>query len=304
MQNGHRFSGVITPVLTPFKEDLSPDPERFLAHCQWLLGQGSHALAIFGTTSEANSLSVDERMDLLDALIEGGIEPSLLLPGTGCCALPDSVRLTVHAVQRGCGGVLMLPPFYYKAVSDDGLFRSIAEVIERVGDDRLRIYLYHIPPVAGVGFSLNLIQRFIRAYPTIISGVKDSSGDWDNTEAILKEFPGFGTFAGSEVFLLANLRSGGVGCITATGNVNVANIRELYDAWQMSDADHMQEHITALRSSIQNYPMVPALKHILAHFHNDPTWRTVRPPLIGLTDAQAEGLMVDLRRHGFSLLES
>src|SRR5215470_17563521 len=140
-----RLQGVLAPVVTPFRADLSPDPERFIAHCRWLLSQHT-GLAVFGTNSEANSQSASERMELLEALIAAGLDPVRMMPGTGCCALSDTVRLTAHAVQLGCAGALMLPPFYYKGVSDDGLFRSFAEVIERVGEARLRVYLYHIPP--------------------------------------------------------------------------------------------------------------------------------------------------------------
>ena len=142
-----RIGGVLSPVVTPFKADLSPDPERFVRQCRWLLSQDV-GLAVFGTNSEANSLSTDEKVELLDRLVAGGIDPARLMPGTGCCALTDSVRLTAHAMKLGAGGVLMLPPFYYKGVSDDGLFKSFAEVIERVGDRRLRLYVYHIPPVS------------------------------------------------------------------------------------------------------------------------------------------------------------
>ena len=152
-----RLSGVLAPVVTPFTPRLAPDAGRFVRHCRWLLGHGCSGLAVFGTNSEANSLSVEERMELLEALVQGGVPPETLMPGTGCCALTDSVRLTGHAVKLGCGGALMLPPFYYKGVSDEGLFRAFAEVIERVADQRLRLYLYHIPPVAQVAISLELI---------------------------------------------------------------------------------------------------------------------------------------------------
>src|SRR3984957_19496187 len=141
-----RPGGVWAPAITPFGPDLSPDPERFARHARWLLANGCSGLAAFGTNSEANSLSADERMMLLEFLVANGVSPGRLMPGTGCCALTDSVRLTAHAVGLGCAGVLMLPPFYYKGVSDEGLFRSFSEVIERVGDARLRVYLYHIPP--------------------------------------------------------------------------------------------------------------------------------------------------------------
>jgi 4-hydroxy-tetrahydrodipicolinate synthase len=155
--------------------------------CKWLVANNV-GLAAFGTNSEANSLTVDERIELLEKLVEGGIDPARMMPGTGCCALGDSVRLTAHAVKLGCAGVLMLPPFYYKGVSDDGLFRNFAEVIERVGDARLQIYLYHIPPVSQVAISLPLIERLLKAYPENIAGVKDSSGDWKNTKAMLDAF--------------------------------------------------------------------------------------------------------------------
>src|SRR5436853_4892655 len=191
-----RLSGVLAPVLTPFRSDLSPDAARFVRHCRWLLAQGCAGLAVFGTTSEANSLSVEEREALLEQLLGEGIEAGRLLPGTGCCAISDTVRLTRAAVRAGCAGVLMLPPFYYKGVSDEGLFRAFAEVIERVGDARLRVYLYHIPPVAQVGFSGNLIGRLLAAYPRAIAGMKDSSGDWSNTKAMLDAFAarGFDVF--------------------------------------------------------------------------------------------------------------
>ena len=181
----------------PLQGRPAPDPERFVRQCRWLLSQNV-GLAVFGTNSEANSLSVDERIELLDRLVGAGIDPARMMPGTGCCALTDSVRLTAHAVKLGCAGVLMLPPFYYKGVSDDGLFRSFAEVIERVGEARLRVYLYHIPPVAQVPITLGLVERLLKAYPTQTAGMKDSSGDWSNTKAFLDAFAGagFDVFAG------------------------------------------------------------------------------------------------------------
>jgi 4-hydroxy-tetrahydrodipicolinate synthase len=295
------FSGVIPPVMTPFTADLAPDPVRFVDHCRWLLEQGATGLAPFGTTGEANSLSVDERLALLDAILEAGIAPGLLMPGTGCCALSDSIRMTTRAVEVGCGGVLLLPPFYYKGLSDDAVFRSIAEVIDRVGDDRLRAYLYHIPPVAQVGFSVDLVGRLIEAYPGLVVGLKDSSGDWSNTEGYLKAFPEFATFSGSEVFLLANLRAGGAGSITATGNVNIAAIRGLFDRWRDADADDLQADITGLRETIQAYPMIPALKAVLASYRDDPAWAVVRPPLLDLDAGSAAALLDKLRAREFPL---
>src|SRR5437870_3901219 len=183
-----RIEGVLSPVVTPFRKDYSPDAGRFVRHCKWLLKNGCSGLAVFGTNSEANSMSVAEKRALLEALVSGGVPASALMPGTGHCALSDSIELTRAAVELGCAGVLMLPPFYYKGVSDEGLFRNFAEVIERVGDERLQLYLYHIPPVSQVPISLGLIERLLGKYPGIVAGVKDSSGDWSNTKAMLHNF--------------------------------------------------------------------------------------------------------------------
>ncbi len=298
-----RIRGVLAPVITPFKADLSPDSERFARHCKWLLQSGCSGLAIFGTNSEANSLSVEEKLTLLAALLHAGVPGSALMPGTGHCALPATVRLTANALKMGCAGVLMLPPFYYKGVTDEGLFRYFSEVIERVGDERLRVYLYHIPPVSQVPISLRLIGRLLSKYPGIVAGVKDSSGDWSNTKAMLDEFgkSGFDVFAGSEAFLLDNMRHGGVGCITATGNVNPGPIDNVYRNWRSADADQLQAGIGATRRIMQKYPMIPALKSVVAHFGNDPQWRTVRPPLVELTKEQEAQLIPELKSAGFGM---
>ncbi len=298
-----RLQGVLSPVVTPFKADLAVDAERFVRHCKWLLKNGCSGLAIFGTNSEANSLSVEEKLTLLAALIHAGVPASALMPGTGHCALPATVRLTAHAVKQGCAGVLMLPPFYYKGVSDEGLYRYFSEVIERVGDERLRLYLYHIPPVAQVGISLKLIGMLLAKYPRIVAGLKDSSGDWNNTKAVLDEFgkSGFDVFPGSESFLLEGLRHGGMGCITATGNINPGPIDGVYRNWRTADADKLQAGIGATRKIMQKYPMIPALKSVVAHFGNDSQWRTVRPPLVELAKDQEAALIPELKAAGFSM---
>jgi 4-hydroxy-tetrahydrodipicolinate synthase len=295
--------GIFVPALTPFHADLSVDAERFLAHCTWLLDQGAAGLAVFGTTSEANSLSMSERVRLLERLIDGGVAPGVLMPGTGCCALPDTVSLTRHAVERGALGVLLLPPFYYKNVSDDGVFASVAEVVERVGDARLRIYLYHIPAMAGVGFSLSVIERLLKAFPGVVVGIKDSSGDWNNTQALLKSFPGFEVFPGSETWLLDSLRLGGVGCISATANVNVAAMRRLLDMWKTPAADALQRQLGAVRAAIQKYALVSASKAILAEAQADPGWNVVRPPLRPLSSDTSAELSRSLASLQFSLCQ-
>ncbi len=298
-----RIEGVLAPVITPFKKDYSPDAERFVRHCRWLLKGGCAGLAVFGTNSEANSMSVSEKRKLLEALVAGGVAPATLMPGTGHCALSDSIELTRAAVELGCAGVLMLPPFYYKGVPDEGLYRNFAEVIERVGDERLQLYLYHIPPVSQVPITLQLIEKLLSKYAGIVAGVKDSSGDWSNTKAMLDAFAkeGFDVFAGSEVFLLDNMRGGGKGCITATGNVNPGAIDRLYRNWRSADAERMQAGITATRKVVQKQPMIPALKAVVAHFGNDPQWKTCRPPLVELNAAQEKELISELKSSAFSM---
>src|SRR5262245_40339054 len=298
-----RIEGVLAPVITPFKKDYSPDAERFVRHCRWLLKSGCAGLAVFGTNSEANSLSVSEKKSLLQALVAGGVSPAQLMPGTGHCALTDSIELTRAAVEMGCAGVLMLPPFYYKGVSDEGLYRNFAEVIERVGDERLQLYLYHIPPVSQVAITLNLIERLLSKYPGIVAGVKDSSGEWNNTKSMLDSFAkeGFDVFAGSEAFLLDNMRHGGKGCITATGNINPGPIANVFRNWRSADADRLQAGISATRKIVQNQPMTPAVKAAVARFGNDAQWKTCRPPLVELTAQQEETLLTELQAAGFDM---
>jgi 4-hydroxy-tetrahydrodipicolinate synthase len=289
-------------VLTHFNADGTPAPDRFVRHCRWLLDQ-EVGLAVFGTNSEANSLTVAEKRGLLDTLLEAGAPAARLMPGTGACALPDTIELTRHAVRAGCGGVLMLPPFYYKGVSDEGLFRAYAGVIDAVADARLRVYLYHIPPVSNVPISLTLIERLLTAYPGTIAGVKDSSGDWSNTAAMLERFQprGFDVFAGSENFLLANLRGGGVGCITATGNVNPGPIVKLCQQWRQSDADAQQTALDATRAAFAKLPMIAAMKAAIAWKSGNTAWRTLRPPLVELNAEQRTALEAALTALKFDM---
>jgi 4-hydroxy-tetrahydrodipicolinate synthase len=302
MNAQQRIRGVLAPVVTPFKADYSPDAIRFVRHCQWLISQNV-GLACFGNTSEANALSIDERIALLDALLENGVDPGRIMPGTGLCSLSDSVRLTGHAVRSGCASILMLPPFYYKGVSDEGLFRYYSEVLQRVGEARLRLYLYHIPPVTQVGITLTLIERLRKAYPENVVGIKDSSGDWRNTQAVLDHFAddGFDVFPASEAFLLAALRNGGAGCISAISNINPAAIHTLYCHWQEGDADDQQDVLNRLRNAVSRQALIPAIKAAIAHYSGDPSWTTVCPPLVELTAEQQAKLLSDLAGLDFTM---
>jgi 4-hydroxy-tetrahydrodipicolinate synthase len=302
MSNNPAMKGVLSPVVTPFDANLAPDAGRLVKHCKWLI-DNNVGLAVFGTNSEANSMSTREKLRLLDALAESGLPTERMMPGTGACALDDSVELTKRAVELGCGGVLMLPPFYYKGVPEEGLYRNFSEIIQRVGDDRLRIYLYHIPPVAQVGIPLGLIERLLKDYPGIVAGAKDSSGDWSNTKAMIDNFAaqGFDVYPGSESFLLQAMRAGGAGCISATANVNPGPIAKLAATWQGDDADAQQEGLNVTRGIFQTYVMIPALKAAIAHYGRDPEWNRLRPPLVELTAAEQKDLVAKLDASGFAM---
>ncbi|NNE47939.1 MAG: dihydrodipicolinate synthase family protein [Rhodothermales bacterium] len=299
----HPAHGVWSPALVPVEKNLGIDVARFIRHARWLLDSGCHGLVLFGTTSEANSFSVEERTDLLDAVINDGVDPNRLMVGTGCCAFTESVRLTGHALSRGCSKVLMLPPFYYKGMSDEGLARSFATVIDRVADPNLRIYLYHFPQLSGVPISTGLIDILLANYADIIAGLKDSSGDWSNTAGLLERYPELAIFPGSERFLLDGVNAGSAGCITATANVNAGAIRAVYDAWAGGDDDlaNLNDVVCATRSIIQDYPMVPALKYLTARRLSDEAWRQVRPPMVELTAERGAELVRRLDEQGLAV---
>lgn len=299
----HPFAGFLSAVLTPWTAELEPDGARLLLLCQALLAEGCDGLLVFGTTGEGNSLTVGERRALLGELVSGGIPPEKLMVGAGACALGDAVELSREAVAVGAGAVLLLPPFYYKEPSVDGLFAFYAQVIEKVGSERLRVYLYHIPPISRVAIPLDLVERLLAAYPKTVVGLKDSGGDWEHTRALLGRFPGFGTFAGSELFLLDALRAGAAGCISAVGNVLAGPIARVVRSWRQgaSDPELEEAQVAAafLREKLQGFPLIPALHAIQAHFRNDPGFAQVRPPFLPLTPEEKARLLG--RLGGFSL---
>jgi 4-hydroxy-tetrahydrodipicolinate synthase len=287
------LAGVFTPVLTPFDKTLQTDADLFVKFCSWILSQGA-GLAVFGTTSEANSLTVGEKLDLFARLIDAELPPERMIPGTGACALPDAVTLCEAAAKAKTAAVLMLPPFYYKSVPADGLFAFYAETIERVGDAALKICLYHIPQVSGVPITLALIERLLKAYPAAVVGIKDSGGDFANSQAMLEAFPDFRVFSGSERFLLDNLRHGGAGCISAMGNIHPGAIVNLYETRTTPEADAKQQALNKMRTLYEKIAMIPALKRTVAEYGKTPAFKTVRPPLMELSDQDWSGLKTNL----------
>jgi 4-hydroxy-tetrahydrodipicolinate synthase len=276
---------LFVPAITPFKPDLSVDTERFVAHSRLLLADGADGLACFGTTSEANSMSVAERMDALEALVAAGIPAARLIPGTGCSALPDTIALTQHAVGLGCLGTLTLPPFFYKPLSDDALFASFASVIDAVGSDKLRLYLYHIPQMTGVPITLGVIERLLKAYPTTIAGLKDSSGNWDNTASVIAAFPQIESYSASESLIVKNVQAGGAGCISASANVNVAGIMALIRGLGTPQEADLLACVGAIRSLFEKIPLIPGIKATVAARLDDPGYAIVRPPLVAIGPA-------------------
>ena len=297
-----KLSGIWAPVLTPLDRDLKPDAGRFVAHARRLLDSGCHGLVVFGTTGEATSFSIGERMELLEAAVSAGLPPARLLVGTGCCALTDTVQLTRHALGLGIGGVLALPPFYYKKNTDQALFASFDQVIQRVGDSTFKLYLYHFPNLSGVPITPGLLDLLLAAHPDVVAGVKDSSGDWNNTRMMIERFPEIAIMPGAESYLLSALEAGATGCISASCNVNAAAIRKLYDDFKAAKpglADQ-QEALSAVRKVLQLRPLIPVMKHLIADGLHDPAWRAVRPPLLPLPEVEAGALESELGALGWS----
>lgn len=279
------LSGLWAASITPVNSDLLPDENRMASHVKWLFENGCHGVVVFGTTGEANSFSVSERRQLLDGLAKRGTDMSRIIVGAGCCAITDSIELSRHAVDTGCLATLILPPFYYKNVSEDGLFRSVSAVVEGSDRDDMRMILYHFPKMAGMGYSVPVIQRLREAHGPVIAGIKDSSGDTDNLTNYCREIDDFAVFAGSEALLPYVLGEGGVGCISATANLTSRLMRLVYDG-EKSLADRMIK----TRRALEALPFVPMLKHVLADHYEEDGWKTVRPPLTGLTPMLQERL--------------
>lgn len=292
------LSGVWTASLTPLNPDQSVNAEALVAHYRHLLDQGCDGVAALGTTGEANSFSVRERLALIETVATAGFTPNQIMVGTGCCALPDTIELTKAALAAGYCNILMLPPFYYKGIGDEAMYATFAEIIERVGDDRLQIYIYDFPKMAGVDISLDVLARLRETFPETVMGVKDSSGDWPKMQAVCDRLPGFGMFAGTEQFLLPVLRAGGVGCISATANVTCHLAAEVYAQRQEEAAGELQDALTATRLALQQYPPVPALKEIIAARSDDSSWRTLRRPLANLSEADTGAVLALAREHG------
>lgn len=296
------FSGVLSASLTPMDANMEPDHKALENHCRWLLKNGCDGLAILGTTGEANSYSMHERKEIIQILVESGIPAAKMMPGTGCCALEDTVSLTRVAVNSGAGGVLMLPPFYYKNVSDDGLFAYYSEVIQRLGDDKLKIYLYHFPQMSGVPINLELIARLRKAYPDTVVGMKDSSGNFENMQPIMKEFPGFVFLSGADDLLLPVLKAGGHGCITACSNIAAPLLAKVYADWTNGvEATEEHQKLVGLRNVMGDYVLFSAIRALMARHTGLDEWLNIRLPLQKLSDSDSQALFREFDKLGIEI---
>jgi 4-hydroxy-tetrahydrodipicolinate synthase len=301
------LKGVWAASLTPLRDDLSVDLEHMLNHHRWLLANGCDGIAVLGTTGEANSFSLPERRQVIDAVAGSGIPLTSVIVGTGCCALPDTVELTRAVLDIGCRHLLMLPPFYYKGLDDDALFGSFDAVIQAVGDTGMKIVIYDFPAMTGLEMSTDLLVRLNAAHPQTVVGVKDSSGNWPAMKAVAEAIPGFRTFAGTETYLLEALRVGGAGCISATANVTSALCGPVYAAHLAGDAaaaDAAQAEASAVRAALQQYPLIPGLKEIMARHTGDGTWRNMRPPVMPLPAERIAALNEAIGGVGLALAQA
>jgi len=288
--------GVIAPILTPFNDDLSVATDLYVAHAHRLLDQGCAGIAPFGTTGEALSVGISERIAAIRSLVDGGIDPAKMIPGTGLSNVADTARLSRTCLDMGCTAVLTLPPFYYKSVSEDGLYQYFKQLIGAIGSDA-RIYLYHIPPIAIVGVPPSLAARLHTEFPRQIIGIKDSSGEWKNTRALL-DIEGMIVYPGSELALLDALEHGAPGCITATANINAGDIAKVVDLYEQGDiatAKSLHDAVKRFRLIVQDYAPIPAQKRLLAMSTGDQRWANVRPPLTAISEDEGHALAVSLR---------
>ncbi len=278
------YGGVNAAVLTPMRADLTVDLDRMAAHSKWLLANGCNGLGILGTTGEANSLGIAERIAVMEGLVERGLPPSRLLPGVGTPAITDTVLLARKAAELGCPGVLALPPFFYKSPSEDGLFAYFSEVIQRLGTGT-KIYLYHFPAQSAVPFTVALIGRLLKAYPGVVKGIKDSSGDFANTKSYVDHFAkdGFEVYAGDDGALHDLMNAGGAGCITAASNVGSAWNAQVYANWDSEVGRQAQLTLSAIRKAVTSAALIPGLKALVARHTGDAAWEHMRPPHMALS---------------------
>lgn len=295
-----RIRGVVAAVATPVDDRLQADHRALIEHSGWLLDNGCDGLNILGTTGGFASFSVAQRLGVMRALEQSGLPLGTMMVGTGASALDDTVELTTAAMDLGFSGALVIPPFYYKNVSEDGVFAYFAKLVERVRAPGLKLYLYNFPAMSGVPFTPSLVGRLLAEFPGIVTGLKDSSNDAAYAAALHDALPQLDVFPSSEAVLLNARRSGYAGCISATANVTAplagrvwhgaAGIHRARGAEPPVSIDELQNSLAAIRTAISGVPVIPAVHRLLAALHEDTVWHNLMPPLHALTPAEAAAL--------------
>ena len=298
MTDDNRVRGLWCATLTPVGPDGSLDEARMAGHARDLLAKGVEGVAPFGTTGEGPSFSVTERRSGLEALLRGGIAPRQIVVGTGCASLTDTLALTRHALESGVVRCLVLPPFFYKNLSDDAVYALYATLIDRVADSRLRLYIYHIPQFSSVGIWPDTLRRLADAYPEVVAGVKDSAADWTNTARLLDRVPHLDVLVGHEPDLPKLMRGGGAGTICGIANVYPDIVRALL-ARDVAAAD--EARMAQFLAVLARFPFLPAFKAIKAAQSGDAAWNALRPPWLDLADSARTDLVASLRGAGFDV---
>jgi 4-hydroxy-tetrahydrodipicolinate synthase len=270
-----KLSGVIAAISTPVQEDGAPDTGRAVKLARYLLDNGCDGLNVLGTTGEATSFSLDERKRVMSAYKDAGLPLERLMVGTGAAAVSDAVALTRHAAALGFAGALVLPPFYYKGVPDDGLIAYIDTLVKSTDDSRLPIYLYHFPAQSGLPWHVELIKRLRKNFGGRIVGLKDSSGDMAYARSAAAIDPDFAVFPSTEACLLEAKSGAFAGCISATANLNADLCGR---AWQTGDRAALDAAVT-IRKLFDGKALVSGIKALLSHIHADPSLARMKPPL-------------------------
>ncbi len=298
------LKGVYTASLTPLTASYEPNLPALVRHVEQLYELGSDGAAILGSTGEANSLTIEQRLGII-GYCGSKLEPERLMMGTGSCSLQDAVRLTQASIDAGVYTVLVIPPFYYKPQSDASVRRYYAELISLVDDPRLRIVFYNFPKLSGYNFSLEILQELKQSFGDIAAGIKDSSGNWENMLSITKNVPDFMVYSGTETLLLDILREGGAGCITASANLLAPECQHVFQAWnnnQQDAADQAQKKLSVLRKALESYPFVSELKGLMAEYSGaSENWQQMLPPFTPLLESEIRELSGEIKNNGLDL---
>lgn len=291
--------GIYAAAVSPFRADGTLDANKLVAYCQHLLTDGGcDGVAPTGTTGEGTSIAMADRLALPGAFADAGIASDRVIIGTGAPASGDCLALTKAACDAGYTNVLVLPPYYYKSPSDDGLYAYYANLIEGVGRDDLRVYVYHFPQMSAVPLSVDLVTRLKADFGPLIAGLKDSSGDFAQSAAFMKATGGidadFDVFPSSEAMLWDGLALGSAGIISGSTNAFGAKAQTALKAPEGPARDDAMDQVKAARAVAGKYPLMAAMKQVEAWRSGDDTWTRMAPPLVPLTAQQKASLRADI----------